>query len=91
MRVIERRGADGRDTTSAYDFGALLRTLNTLIRRQDSEAADKSSRPGPDVEKRESRDRAKDRLTSPQHLFQMPLAPLPLRPDGGEASVSGGE
>ena len=38
LRVIERRGADGRDTTSAYDFSELFKTLNTLLRKETLDA-----------------------------------------------------
>ncbi len=64
LRVIERRGADGRDTTSAYDFGELLKTLNTLIRRHDSDAGGNSSTAGtagPETIKRDNRVKAETR------------------------------
>lgn len=41
LRVVERRGVDGRHTTSAYDFSELLKTLSTLIRKHSSEASGK--------------------------------------------------
>ncbi len=36
LRVIQRKGADGGDTNSAYDFSLLLSTLNSLVRGQST-------------------------------------------------------
>lgn len=78
LRVIERRGADGRDTTSAYDFGELLKTLNTLIRRHDTAAGGNSStagKAGRETVKREEKgeDREKEEKRHPESGLQSSL------------------
>jgi hypothetical protein len=92
LRVIERRGDDGRDTTSAYDFSELLRTLNVLIRKH-------SLRRGEVGAKVDEADEAENVGDPPisvagedsrQTSHQLPPEPLQTGHVGGELYVSGG-
>lgn len=92
LGVVERRGADGRDTTSAYDFTELLRTLNVLIRKHSP----KRSEGGAKAEKADKAENLEDPPSSValessrQTSHERPPDPLQTGQSGGELHVSGG-
>jgi hypothetical protein len=101
LRVIERRGADGSDTTSAYDFSELLKTLNTLIRKDSLPACAKSTMAGEPGQAPESMSSVEGREAgNVQQVSHQPLPMLSTPPEalealepllrGGEPCVSGG-
>jgi hypothetical protein len=94
MRVIERRAADGADTSSAYDFTALLRELNNLIRTRKSGAASQSGNRQAKQMIEESEEGAEEEAAPGDELetTSNSLSIQPSNPpsDGGELCVSGG-
>jgi hypothetical protein len=79
LRVIERRRADGGGTTSAYDFGELMLTLNTLIRRHSPRARGAGGVPAIPVGAAKSWGSQRTEFRSAPGRMEM----------GGEARVSG--
>lgn len=89
LRVIERRGADGADTTSAYDFTELLMALNELIRKHRSGAKKQTSKL--DKTGKSGEIQSRTGIVGEEDGLRVSLrSPLEAPQRGGELYVSGG-